>query len=121
MVESFEHKLEEIEKQVSPSKKSSVNIQLPTNHLEWIEKARPYVGKVKRTFEWEPFWIDVYKDKSPNIVVVNGRQTFKSTFGTDIIGCYATSHDNVEVSYIVDRDVERWTRAGSPRSHGGHL
>jgi hypothetical protein len=54
----------------------------------------------------------VYKDKSPNIVVVNGRQTFKSTFGTDIIGCYATSHDNVEVTYIVDREdrVSAWSK-----------
>ena len=36
----------------------------------------------------------------------------KSTFGTDIIGCYATSHDNVEVTYIVDREdrVSAWSK-----------
>ncbi len=79
-------------------------LQLPTDNLEWIKVARPYVGKVKRNFEWEPFWVDVYKDKSPNIVVVNGRQTFKSTFCTDIMGCYVTSHENIEATYIVDRD-----------------
>ena len=112
MTESFEHKLEEIEKQISPEKKKGIHIKMPTENLEWIEKVRPYVGNVERTFEWEPFWVDVYKDKSPNIVVVNGRQTFKSTFGTDIIGCYATSHDNSEVSYIVDREdrVSAWSK-----------
>ena len=109
---SFERKLEEAENVVTPSKKKSLTPQLPTDNLEWIRVARPYVGKVKRNFEWEPFWVDVYKDKSPNIVVVNGRQTFKSTFGTDIIGCFATSHDNVEVTYIVDREdrVSAWSK-----------
>ena len=112
MTHSFEHKLEEIEKQIQPKEKESVNLQLPTNTLEWIDIARPFVGNVKRTFEWEPFWVDVYRDKSPNIVVVNGRQTFKSTFGTDIVGCYVTSHDNTEVSYIVDREdrVSAWSK-----------
>lgn len=112
MVESFEHKLEEIEKQIAPEKKKGIHIKIPTDNLEWIEKVRPYVGKVERTFDWEPFWVDVYKDKSPNIVVVNGRQTFKSTFGTDIVGCYVTSHENSEVSYIVDREdrVSAWSK-----------
>lgn len=91
---------------------SNTNQSLPTDNIKWIETARPYVGNVKRTFEWEPFWIDVYKDKSPNIVVVNGRQTFKSTFGTDIVGCYATSHDGVEITYTVDRQdrVSAWSK-----------
>lgn len=87
-------------------------LQLPTDNLEWIKQARPFVGKVKRNFEWEPFWLAVYKDKAPNIIVVNGRQTFKSTFGTDIIGCYVTSHDSVEVTYVADRDdrASAWSK-----------
>jgi len=110
--DSFERRLGDIENHVNAPEKKSVTGLLPTDNLEWIEKYRPYVGKVQRTFEWEPFWVDVYKDKSPNIVVVNGRQTFKSTFGTDIIGCYVTSHDNVEVTYIVDREdrVSAWSK-----------
>jgi len=110
--DSFERRLGDIENHVNTPEKKSITGLLPTDNLEWIEKYRPYVGKVKRTFEWEPFWIDVYKDKSPNIVVVNGRQTFKSTFGTDVIGCYVTSHDNVEVTYIVDREdrVSAWSK-----------
>ena len=111
-MDSFEKRLEDIEKQTSVKEKKGSLPELPTDPLKWIKEARPYVGKVERSFEWEPFWVDVYKDKSPNIVVVNGRQTFKSTFGTDIIGCYATSHDNVEVTYIVDREdrVSAWSK-----------
>ena len=85
MPTDFERRLKDIENQTSLKKeKKSATIELPTDNLEWIKVARPFVGKVKRTFDWEPFWIDVYEDKSPNIVVVNGRQTFKSTFGTDV-------------------------------------
>jgi len=109
---SFDRRLVSEENIRTPSKKKSTIPQLPTDNLEWIKVARPYVGKVKRNFEWEPFWVDVYQDKSPNIVVVNGRQTFKSTFGTDVVGCYVTSHDNVEVTYIVDREdrVSAWSK-----------
>ena len=91
---------------------TSTVTNLPADNLKWIKQCRPYVGKFKRNFEWEPFWVDVYKDKSPNVVVVNGRQTFKSTFGTDIVGCYVTSHDNVEVTYVVDREdrVGAWSK-----------
>jgi len=76
---------------------------LPTNTLDWIEKARPLVGKVVRDFRWEPFWIPVYEDNYPNIVILAARQTFKSTFGTDKLACYMTSHPNSEVTYVVDR------------------
>ena len=55
MTESFEHKLEEIEKQISPQKKKGIHIEMPTDNLEWIQKVRPYVGKVERNFDWEPF------------------------------------------------------------------
>jgi len=110
--DSFEKRLDKVEKHTKPKTNQDDNKNLPSDVIAWINKARPYVGKVKRTFEWEPFWIDVYQDKSPNIVVVNGRQTFKSTAGTDIVGCYVTSHDNVEVTYIVDREdrVSAWSK-----------
>ena len=60
MAESFEKKLEDIEKQINPKEIKSAFAQLPTEPLEWIKTARPYVGKIKRTFAWEPFWVDVY-------------------------------------------------------------
>lgn len=74
-MDSFDKRLEKIEKETNDVKVENENENLPTSTLEWIAAARPYVGKVRRTFEWEPFWPGVYEDPSPNIVVVNGRQT----------------------------------------------
>ncbi len=50
MVDSFEKKLDDIEKLTTPVEKKSVNMELPTDHLEWIKVARPYVGKEKKNF-----------------------------------------------------------------------
>jgi len=85
---------------------------LPTNTLAWIEKARPQVGGLTRNWDEIPFWIDVYEDNHPNKIIVNGRQTYKSTYGTDVIGCVATSHNNIEVTYCVDRQdrARAWSK-----------
>jgi len=73
--------------------------------LDWIKTARPNVAGVPRDFRLEPFWIDVYKDTHPNIMVINGRQTFKTTYCTDILAWYSTTHPNSEVSYVIDNDA----------------
>jgi len=78
---------------------------LETNILDWIETARPLVGDKTRDFALEPFWIPVYEDNHANIMIVNGRQTFKTTFCTDILACYSTSHSNTEASYVVDNET----------------
>lgn len=85
---------------------------LPTNTLTWIEYARPQVGGLTRNWDEIPFWIDVYEDNHPNKIIVNGRQTYKSTYGTDVIGCVATSHNNIEVTYCVDRQdrARAWSK-----------
>lgn len=75
---------------------------LPKEILEWIKVARPYVGGKKRDFRLEPFWPDVYGDDHPNIMILSGRQTFKTTFCTDILGYYSTTQPNSELSYVVD-------------------
>lgn len=49
-------------------------------------------------------WLDVYRDPWPEIMVVAGRQTFKTTFCSDVIGCAATSNPRVEVGYLTDRE-----------------
>jgi len=77
---------------------------LPPNILDWIDVARPLVGGLKRDFSLEPFWIDVYEDEHPNIMIVNGRQTFKTTYCTDLLAWYSTTHPNSEVSYVVDNN-----------------
>jgi len=77
---------------------------LPQNILDWIPAARPNVGGLERDFSLEPFWFDVYEDSHPNIMILNGRQTFKTTFCTDILAWYSTTHPNSEVSYVVDNN-----------------
>jgi len=78
---------------------------LPTNILDWINVARPLVGGTRRDFSLEPFWVDVYEDSHPNIMIVNGRQTFKTTFCTDILAFYSTTKPNSEVSYVADSNT----------------
>lgn len=78
---------------------------LPRKISDWIKVARPTVAGLKRDFSLEPFWWDVYEDEHPFIMVVNGRQTFKTTFCTDVLSWYSTTHPNSEVSYVVDNDT----------------
>ena len=86
--------------------KFEINLpDLPLNTLKWIEKARPYIGRVHRNFDLTPFWYDLYEDNHPNIMVVAGRQTFKTTFCTDKVGNSATSLDRVEIGYVTDSEA----------------
>lgn len=77
---------------------------LPNNFLEWNATARPLVGGKKRDFRLEPFWPPIYQDEHPNIMVVNGRQTFKTTFCADLLAFYATTRTNIEATYVVDTE-----------------
>jgi len=78
---------------------------LPRNLLEWINVARPTVGYVQRNFDLSPFLIDIYEDNNPNIMIVAGRQTYKTTLCTDIIGNAATSRPRSEVCYVTDNEA----------------
>jgi len=77
---------------------------LPKNYLKWIELARPIVDSKQRNFLTAPFWIDVYNDNHTEIMIVNGRQTFKSTYCTDILLADATSEHGVQVCYVTHDD-----------------
>ena len=77
---------------------------LPSNVLDWMDKARPTIGGKPRNFDLFPFWVDIYEDNHPNIMVVNGRQTFKTTFCSDVMACYPTSHPNTESTYVADNE-----------------
>jgi hypothetical protein len=52
-----------------------------------------------------PFLKHIYEDNHPNIMVVAGRQTFKTTLCTDVIGCYAITHPRAEVCYVADSEA----------------
>lgn len=77
---------------------------LPINTLDWVELARPTVGFTVRNWELTPFWIPIYEDNHPNIMIVAGRQTFKTTFCTDLVANYATTRNRCEVCYVTDNE-----------------
>ena len=81
------------------TKSSSLPI-LPSNPLEWIEKARPIVEGRARTFLLAPFWRDIYLDNYHSKIIVGGRQIFKSTYISDILACEATSTPGIQVGYV---------------------
>jgi len=81
------------------TKKSSLPI-LPSNPLEWIEKARPIVEGKKRTFHNAPFWRDIYLDNHHSKIIVGGRQIYKSTYISDMLAYEATSTPGVQVGYV---------------------
>lgn len=85
---------------------------LPKNIMDWIEKARPNIGSRPQNFYTAPFWIPVYEDNHPSKVIVNGRQTYKSTYGTNKIAHTVTSREGVEVTYCVDRQdrARAWSK-----------
>ncbi len=79
--------------------------KLPINILDWIEVARPTVGKIVRNFDLSPFLRDIYEDNSPNIMIVAGRQTYKTTLCTDFIANYATANPRSEVCLVTDNEA----------------
>jgi hypothetical protein len=76
------------------------SIALPTNPLEWIEKARPVVEGKKRTFYNAPFWRDIYLDNHHSKIIIGGRQIYKSTYISDILACEATSTPGIQTGYV---------------------
>lgn len=80
-------------------KKASLPV-LPSDPLEWIEKARPIVEGKRRSFLTAPFWKEIYQDEFHSKIIVGGRQIFKSTYISDILAYEATSTSGVQVGYV---------------------
>jgi len=78
---------------------------LDRDPLMWIDRNRPMVGGQVRNFNLTPFWPQVYEDNHPNIMLVNARQTFKTTFCTDMVANYATSRPISETCYVTDNEA----------------
>jgi hypothetical protein len=74
--------------------------QLPTNLLEWIEKARPIVEGRPRSFLPFPFWKEIYGDEYSFKMIIGGRQIFKSTYITDVLVSEATSVHGGQGCYV---------------------
>ena len=80
--------------------KTSPLPQLPTNLRRWVDEARPVVEGKKRSFLAAPFWEQIYIDEYPFKMIVGGRQTFKSTYITDLLACKTTSTAGSQVCYV---------------------
>lgn len=74
--------------------------KLPKNRLKWIEEARPVVDGRPRNFLIAPMWEDVYLDNHGFVMVVAGRQVYKSTYCTDELACESTANDGRQVCYV---------------------
>ncbi len=96
---------DEIRKKLNPDTAPQNSLPvLPTDILSWIEQARPIVDNKKRSFLICPFWIEIYKNTSPQKMIIGSRQIFKSTYVTDILACDATSHPGIQVCYVTYDD-----------------
>ena len=76
--------------------------ELPEHPLVWCNVARPMVGRFKRDITHLPFWCDILLDRHHDVMVVAGRQTFKTTVVTDLIGWIATTGTYRQVLCAVD-------------------
>ena len=81
--------------------------QVSKNLYDWIRNDRPTVGAKDRNFNLASFYISIYEDNHPNIMCVQGRQTWKTTTSTDIIGWLSTAYPFSEVGYVVDNEARR--------------
>jgi len=97
-------------------------VQLPnldfTDPLKWIDRARPIVDGVTRNFLLSPFWLDIYNDYHWDLMIVAGRQVFKSTYCTDLLAWEATRRMGVEVAYVT-HDQESLTAFSNQRMRVG--
>lgn len=74
--------------------------KLPINILDWIKSARQIVEGKKRNFLASPFWIDIYNDPVNRLLIMAGRQVFKSTYLTDVLAFGATTSPGSTFVYV---------------------
>jgi len=82
-------------------------LSLPKDIMEWIRKARPKVEGKPRSFLACPFWEQIYHDESKNIIILGGRQIFKSTYLTDILAFMATTRPNSTIVFVTHDNINR--------------
>lgn len=79
----------------------------PMSTIEFIRDFRPTIGRVVQDFTQYPFWVEPLEDNHPNIMWINGRQTFKTTNCANLIAKYAIAFPGSEVTYVSDDEVHR--------------
>lgn len=79
--------------------------KVPNDILDWIKEVRPRAEGKNRVIM--PPWRDIYNDTFNNKFVLGGRQIFKSTYITDILGFEATSKHNAQLVYVTYDDINK--------------
>ena len=74
--------------------------KLSSDIFQWIKNARPQVEGKTRNFLIAPFWVPIYSDISDYIMIMGGRQIFKSTACTDFLAHEATANSGIQACYI---------------------
>jgi len=75
---------------------------VPSKVTDWMNECRTTVDGKARGSDYlvYPFWKDIYEDNYWDVMVVAGRQVFKTTFCTDILAYYATTMKGAECCYV---------------------
>ncbi len=73
---------------------------LPSDILEWMRVARPIIDGAPQDFRAGPMWIPIYLDNHPDLMVIGGRQIWKSSYTTNLMGHMATTKHHAEVQYV---------------------
>lgn len=72
----------------------------PKDFVKWSLSVRQIVEGKDRSFLICPFWEKIYKDSSSQIIVIGGRQIFKSTYCSDRLAYLTSTRDNCQVVYV---------------------
>ena len=89
-----------LHKFVSKNKKAYSKKDFPKDFVTWSLEVRPIVEGNKRSFLICPFWEEIYKDLSSQIIVIGGRQIFKSTYCSDRLAYLTSTRDNCQAVYV---------------------
>ena len=73
---------------------------LPRDIRLWLKNVRPIVDGKQQDFRSGPMWLPIYDDNHPDIMIVSGRQLWKSTYCTNLLAYMATTRPQVEVGYV---------------------
>ena len=100
-------RLSEIEARLAEKKSRATPTIIPDNLLDFIREYRPKIGRKPLNFRKDPFWREPLLDEHPHIMMVNGRQTYKTTNASSLIAWVALSKPGSEVTYVADDDLHR--------------
>jgi len=97
----------QIEQKINIARASQLPLEIPNNVLDFIKQFRPKIGREPLNFNHSPFWIEPMMDECPDIMFINGRQTFKTTNSSSLIAWTALFKPGCEVTWVADDENHR--------------